>query len=191
MANTNAPKGFSPVRHINGSAWNEAANLYYIPSTDTSAYYIGDAVVSIANADTNGVPAIAKATAGATVRGVIVGFVPDPSNLTLLNVPATKTKGYYAHVVDASDTVFAIQDDGVTALTATDVGLNANFTVAAPTGISPLSATVLNTATPAITITLPLKILGLEQSQTNAFGAYARWLVVFNQHELMGNTVGV
>ena len=39
-------------------------------------------------------------------------------------------------------------------------------------------------ATPANTATLQLRLLGLSRKPDNAFGAYAKWLVKFNVHEL-------
>lgn len=46
MANANTPIGLKPVRTNTAAGWDGSANLYYIPSTDTNAYRIGDAVVS-------------------------------------------------------------------------------------------------------------------------------------------------
>ena len=61
MPNIVQPRGFSPVRQLGASDYNGAVNLYYIPQSDASAYYPGDAVKSAANGDANGVPAVQKA----------------------------------------------------------------------------------------------------------------------------------
>ena len=198
MPNVNAPRGLSPIQNADGSNWNQQANLYYIPSTDTDQYNIGDAVKSAAGADANGVPQIAKAAAGNTLRGVVVGFrVTTPDTLSgtslpleTLNVPATKTKDYYALVVDDPGVIFEIQDDGAVALTATAANKNANIVVANPT-FGPNSATTLNSSTVNTTQAFVLKIIGLVQRPDNAFGQYAKWRVKINQHELSGNTAGV
>ena len=103
MANTNIPRGFVPSRYADGTTWNGAANKYYIPSTDTNQYNPGDVVKSFAGADAFGVPAVTKITNGTdTPRGVILDVVVSPENnislvgtnldLTLQNIPATKTK---------------------------------------------------------------------------------------------------
>ena len=198
MANANAPRGLSPIQNGDGTPWNQQANMYYIPAADGSQYNIGDAVKSAAGGDANGVPQIAKAVAGDTLRGVIVGFrVTNPDTLAgtalpleTLNVPATKTKDYYALVVDDPSVIFEIQDDGAAALTAAACNKNANIVVTNPT-FGPNSASTLNSSTVAVTSTFVLKIIGLVQRPDNAFGAYAKWRVKINQHELMGNTAGL
>lgn len=201
MANYVAPRGFVPVRYLNGAAWNGAANIYYIPSTDTNQYSPGDAVVSANTADVNGIPAVTKATGTATVRGVIVGvqvtLYNNPSiqgydiDLTTQAIPAAKTKGYYVLVVDDPQVLFQIQDDGLNALTASAVGQNASFTVVNPTAPQQNSASVLASGTVATTASLNLKIMSLMQQPNNAFGVNANWVVKFNQHELQGNTAGI
>ena len=46
MANANTPIGLEARQDNTAAGWDGSANLYYIPSTDTNAYRIGDAVVS-------------------------------------------------------------------------------------------------------------------------------------------------
>lgn len=191
MANQNRPKGLVPVRHKNGSPWNQQTTRYYIPSTDTNAYYFGDLVKSAADADADGVPQVVKAAAGDTVRGVIVGTTVTGDNLDILNIPATKTRDYYVYVVDDPSVVFELQDDGAATLTAAAANKNANFKVAVPTAPANQSATTLDSTTPNTTQALPLRILGLRPNQNTPFGAYSVWYVMINQHELMGNTAGV
>jgi hypothetical protein len=205
MANISQPRGFLPVRYLNGAAWNGGTNLYHIPSTDTNQYNPGDAVKTAATgADANGIPDVAKITNGTdTVRGVVVGCLTANPNtpslvgtnldLTVQNIPATKTRDYYVLVVDDPQVVFQIQDDGITTanLVAASVGLNASFTVTNPTSPQQNSATVLLSSSFATTQGLNCKILGLAQLPNNSFGAKAQWLIKFNQHELMGNTAGI
>jgi hypothetical protein len=201
MANLNAPRGFVPIRTITAASWNAQENLYYIPSTDGSAYYPGDAVKSAAVSDANGVMGVQKALGTDTVRGVITGVLAvapgNPSlvgtvlDLSLLSVPASKARAYYVLVADSPETIFELQDDGLNTLTATAVNKNASFTVAVPTSPQQYSASVLNTASVAVTQALNLKIMGLVQRADNAFGINAKWQVMFNQHELMGNTAGI
>ena len=56
MANVNAPSGFSPIQYGGSASSNQQVRTYYIPSTDTSAYYIGDVVKTAAGGDANGTP---------------------------------------------------------------------------------------------------------------------------------------
>lgn len=201
MANINAPRGLVPVRYLDASAWNGATNMYYIPSTDPSAYSPGDIVKSAAVSDGNGVMGIQKALGTDIIRGVFIGFMQSPPyvnsflaptlDLTLQTIPAVKTRSYYAFIVDDPTVIFEVMDDGLTVLTATAVNKNASLTVTNPTPPVQNSATVLTTASVAVTATLNFRIMGLVQRDDNTFGQFARWLVRANQHELMGNTAGV
>lgn len=204
MANLVAPRGFVPSRYLDGSAWNGAVNMYWVPSTDNNQYNPGDAVKSAAGGDANGIPQIVKAAGTDTVRGVIVGIlVANPNNpslvginldLTVQNTPSTgKTHDYYMLICDDPTVIFAIQDDGLNAGTtiATACNKNASFTVANPTSPRQNSAEVILSSSIAVTQALNLKLMGLLQVPNNAYGANATWLVRWNQHELMGNTAGV
>lgn len=202
MPNRNAPQGFVPVRYLTGSSWDGQSNMYFIPSTDGSAFAVGDAVKSAAGGDANGVPAVAKAAGTDVVRGVIVGCLPSAPygqslqgvalDLAVQTIPATKLKGYYVLVVDDPNVLFEVQDDAVGGpLTATACNKNATFTVANPAGVSQVSGSQLTIASVAVTSTLNLKIVGLSQRDDNAFGANAKWLVKFNLHELLGGTAGL
>ncbi len=205
MANFVQPRGFVPARYLNGAAWSGGANMYYIPSTDTNQYNPGDVVLTAAvGADANGIPAVTKNTTGTgVVRGVVIGcllavpnqvsLVGTNLDLTVQNIPATKTRNYYVLVVDDPKVIFQIQDDGITTanLVAASVGLNASFTVTNPTAPAQNSATVLLSSSFATTAALTVKLFGLSQIPNNAFGANATWDVIFNQHEFQGNTAGV
>lgn len=194
MANTVAPIGLAASRLLSGADWNQQGNTYYIPSTDTNAYYVGDPVASIHAMDANGVPGVGIATAGSPIRGVIMAVVPQPAGANALqynSVPASKGgNAYYVIVADDPNIIFTIQDDGLNTLTGTAINKNANFTLAAPSTQWQFSATVLNTGSVATTSTLNLRILGITQTPSNAPGAYATWDVLINNHELRGGTAG-
>lgn len=196
MANINRPNGFSPVSTVTGANWSGQARMYYIPSTDPNAYYVGDAVKSTEGSDPNfGYAQIVKVTASPGVgplRGITIGFLTNPTSPQLVSLPATKSIAYYALVVDDPNVIFECTDDGITTgnLVATAVGQNSQFTVAAPTPTTlPFSQSVLlsssfNSANP----TYPFKIVGYRNDGQNALGAYCRWYVVINNHELKGGT---
>ena len=202
MANAIGPRGFVPSRYMDGSNWNGATNLYVVLSTEGNQINVGDTVKSAAGGDANGIPAVTKITNGTDAcRGVVVGCLAanpnDPSlvgtqiDLTVQNIPATKSKNYYVLVADDPNLLFELQDDGLAALTSTSCNKNATYTVANPTAPAQNSATVLSTASVNTTNTLSLKIVGLAQKPNNAYGANANWLVRFNLHELFGSTAGV
>jgi len=197
MANINAPFGFRPVMHLNGSSYNGQSNLYYVAASNGNAIYIGDAVISAATGDANGVPGVAKATAGTeTVRGVVVGILGAYPGTSMqgaaLNleqpgyIPAANATAVYVLVADAADLVCEIQCGSVaTNLTTANLNKNASFTVAAPSvATNPISGSYLANATIATTNTLNLKIRGLVKEPNNAVGAYQKVYVSFNLHEL-------
>ena len=201
MANVNQPKGFVPSRYQNANPYTGAANLYCVPSSDGTQINVGDPVSTVAGGDANGIPYVTKATGTAGPRGVVVGVLPagynNPSlvgvnlDLTIQNIPATKTKAYYILVADDPDILFEVQDDGLSALTNTSCNKNASFTVANPTSPGQNSASVLSTASVGTVNTLNLKLVGLVQKPSNAFGVNALWLVKWNLHEFNSPTVGV
>lgn len=202
MPNSVAPRGFVPLRYLDGSNWNGATNTYCIPSTDTNPVAVGDAVKSAAGGDAAGVPYVTRASGTDTVRGVVIAVLPTAPNnpslvgtaldLTMQGVPASKSRDYYVLVLDDPNVLFELQDDGVNALTSAACNKNASFTVTAPTSPQQNSASVLNSASVATTQSLNLKLMGLVQAPGNDYGTRARWVVRFNQHELGGcNTAGV
>ena len=198
MANLNAPFGFSPIIYGTSGNNNQQQRVYYIPSTDTSAYYIGDVVKTIDGSDTNGTPAIAKCATGNVPRGVVSGVLINNPNLpsiqgvnldlTTTSIPASKSADYYVLVNDDPDQVFLIQGDGTTFVT-TDVNKNATYTVAAPSLSNQMSASVLTGTTTFSTAVL--KIVGIEPIPGNNLGPYVRFMVMFNNHEFNRPSVGV
>lgn len=209
MANANKPMGLTPVNDRVSAPYNGQANIYWIPAADTNSYAVGDPVVSIQNADQNGVPGITLATAGTgnPIRGVVVGlgtantggFQLNPeggmfnvNNLNQIIRPTgAQATDYYVMVVDDPNVVFEIQEVGTgTYFTATtSVGLNANLLAGANNGY--YSGWQLNNVGAAVTATLQVRILGLVRRQDNAYGQYAKWLVKINNHELSAGTAGV
>jgi hypothetical protein len=200
MANVNRPSGLTPVKYANGAAWDGKLNMYYIDSANASAFAKGDPVMLSGTGDSNGVPGIVLATAGATnpVLGCVMGMAGtkygassgDPASLGTIVVPATKTKNYYVLVCDDPDVIFEIQEgtDGA-ALSQTSIGLN--FDLKSGTNNGFVSGWVMDNDTGATGATLQLKALGLAQRPDNAFGTYAKWLVKINLHAFRAGVAGV
>ena len=190
MANIDAPKGLVPVGHLRGG--NIVARMYYLPSTDGTIIGIGDLVklagtagaagVVVSGQDVEGMPEIDRSAAGDLHVGVVVGFLANPDNLAAKHRAASTAR--IALVVDDPDVIFEIQEvSGGTALTATEVGLNANVaTVGDASTTTGLSTTELDNATEASTADLDLKIWGLAKRPDNAYGEHAKWLVLINTH---------
>ena len=198
MANTNTPKGFSPVGALHSSNYSEKGRMYAIPTSDTSnSYAIGDCVMSAASSDANGVPYVQKwggvATTSALSLGIIVGISPADAGVSLVAsnldltqtyiLAGTRTAVRYVFVVDDPLAVFEVQFDS-TAVAVTDLHKNAAVTVSASvahTPSTPYSTMVLTS--PATTATLPIRIIGAVQRPDNAVGAYVDVLCKWNYHE--------
>src|SRR5665811_1934741 len=140
MANTNRPRGFSPISTSAGNPWNQQATLYSIPTDGTNTYSIGDVVMRAAGSDADGIPNIVKWTGvsavGSLPLGVIVGFrVADPSvslvgtSLALEKVYLNKSAGqHYAYVIDDPDCIYEIQGDS-TVWATSSANLNCSVTI--------------------------------------------------------------
>lgn len=196
MPNINKPSGFSPVGYLNGAPWNGQARLYSIAANYGTALYIGDPVISSGTADANGVPGIQIGATTGALRGVIVGLgvseglMADPTNLDRVYRPASDTRVWYAMVADDPNIIFEVQEESNgTQLAATEVGLNTISKSGTGNGyVSGWMIPSATGATPNTTATLQLRLLGLARRPDNAFGAYAKWLVQINVHELAHGT---
>jgi hypothetical protein len=204
MANVNKPNGFSPVGNLLGGKWNEQGRVYAIPTSDTTnSYAIGDCVMSAAGSDVNGIRYIQKwggaTTTSALPLGIIVGVrVADSSvslvgttlDLTQTYIPAgTRTTVRYVYVVDDPFVLFEAQFNA-TGATQAQLSLNAAVTISAANQTSlstssPFSDMVLSG--PAVTATLPIRLLGavqrVDNEVTSAASPYVRVLCKFNYHE--------
>lgn len=202
MANSAAPRGFTPSRYRNGSPYMGSVTLYCIPQAEANQIGPGDAVKTLAGGDANGISYITKITNGTdAARGVVVGILVAAPNLpSLLGVnldltvqyaPASKARDYYALVVDDQDVIFEIQDNGLSALGTAACNKNASFTVTNPTSPQQNSGSVILNSSVATTNTLPLKLIGAVQKPNNdPTQASCAWLVMWNLHEFNGSTAG-
>ena len=200
MPNTNRPSGLSPVKHLQSTAFNGQGNIYQIPAADVNAFAIGDPVISSGSGDTNGVPGVTISLATGPIRGVILGLGTseggtfNPNNLNLTYRPSgAQTTDWYAIVADDPNLIFEVQEhSNGTALAATEIGLNTVLFQQANNGfVSGWQVASFTDAAPAVTATLQVRLLGLSRRADNAYGAYAKWLVLINSHELRGGTIGV
>lgn len=193
MANTSRVNGLRPVKYLNGAAWNGQATLYFIPSTNATATFVGDLVKLDTTGDTaaagglaRGIRTVVQAAAGDPSVGVIVGLAIDPTNL---NTPQYRSasQGRYVYVADDPNVLFEIQSNGTTAVA--DVGLNANAVVGAGSTTTGASGMQLDAASQATTATLQLKIIELSQRVDNdATSANDKVIVKINNHQLAAGT---
>lgn len=206
MANVSRPRGFVPVRHINGSPWNGQFQTFLVDSGDGTALYVGDAVKIAGGAgvagqtvfgqNVEGMATITRCASGAAEQlmvGVVVGFSPDPNNLMKKYRAASESR--LAYVVTDKSVIYEIQEDGATSnLAAADIGLNAPFSTTAGDTTTGLSGMQLIGNSKATTATLPCKIVGLSRRVDNAFGLAstdkAKIEVLLNTGVYMENVAG-
>jgi hypothetical protein len=198
MANVDSPFGLRPVRYMSGAPYNGAVNAYSTAAGDATAIYVGDPVIISGTAQTiNGViyQDVDQAATGDVIVGVVVGVDPvlgsgaNGRDSTVYRAASTQRIVY---VADDPNLLFEIQEvSGGTALTANDIGLNANFVVAAGSTTTGLSGVELNNATEATTNTLDLQIVGFQNRVGNEIGEHAKWLVRLNRHQRANQVAGI
>jgi hypothetical protein len=192
MANVDTPFGLRPVRYLSGAPYNAAVNHYSTATGDSTAIYIGDPVILSGTSQTiNGLvySDVDQAATGDVIVGVVVGVMPITRDSLLYRAASTQR---ILLVADDPNLVFEIQEvSGGTALAANDIGLNANFVVAAGSTYTGMSGVELNNATEATTNTLDLKIVGLANRTDNEIGEHAKWLVRINRHQYANQVAGI
>ena len=204
MANISKIRGFTPVKHTNGSPYNGQANIYFVPASDGTALFVGDPVKLLADANAQGVQQVTKATAGAAVLGVVVGIIntkldPIAGGMTggsiSIDTPVYRpaSTGQYVLVCDSPDVVYEVEaSTGANAaysFAVADVGLNADLTTVAGSTTTGTSGASLNMAGAATTATLQWKILGVVQRPDNEItGQYTKVLVKINNAQMGAGT---
>lgn len=193
MANTNAPFGLRPVRHANGTPWTGQARHYYIPSGDSTNYFIGDPVDIVGDSNdaevfgqfpANTLSEIGLATLadGNKCIGAIVGFLPSNRDSTVYGAASTER---VALVADDPDLIFEVQDDGGGTLSADTVGLNAILISGSGSTTTGLSGYAMDGGTgtaPSADASNMLLIRGLSKKMGNTVADYAIWEVQINMH---------
>lgn len=191
MANADNACGLKPVRHITGAPYNGAADIYSTASGDGTAIYVGDPVkLSGTSTTINGqvFTDVDQAATGDIIVGVVVGVLPDTSASLIYRAASTVRRLLVA--TDPS-LLYEIQEvSGGTPLAAADIGLNADFVVAAGSTVTGKSGVELNNVGEATTATLDLQIVGLQARADNAVGEHAKWLVRINRHQFANQVAG-
>lgn len=203
MASVSRIAGFRPVKTITGAAWNGQANLYFVPSSDSTVIMVGDAVKLLGDARAaTGVPTVTRAGATDVAVGIVVGIVfsgvGDANNIppvTDLNTPVYRraSTDRYLLVCDDPNVVYEVQYAGTSVAAATitaNVGLNGQFTTTAGSTASGSSGMQLDSSGLATTATLPLKITGFPARPDNIPGdTYFSYYVKLN-HTVNGSGTG-
>ncbi len=199
MANANAPFGLRPVNMLNSGPFTGAVKAFSIAAGDGTATYIGDPVKGAGTSQfINGqtYTDVVQAATGDVITGVVVGVEPVTSSSTIYRVASTQRIVY---VNIEPNALYEIQQvSGGTALTANDIGLNADFVVAAGSAYTGMSGVALNNVGEATTNTLDLKIVGIVNRADNDPGSAvttgadaSRFLVRINRHLYSNQIAGV
>lgn len=213
MANIDNPNGFKIMGTLSGSPWQGAVRQYTLDATH-AALGVGDLVQMTAD----GYPDILAA--GETqMLGVVVACYPHvatevngkkgdsflSTGSLSLDIPAKNqialnTAGVIAVCV-APDIILVAQEDAdTTPLTLADIGLNVEIIGGGPNAATGLSDMEIDSSSAATTNTLPLRLLGLEQTPGNELASVAsaagrpqnaRWLVTPANHTFKGLNVGI
>ena len=198
MANTNAPFGLRPARHVDGTPWNGATIRCYCSASYATALYIGDPVLwttALTEKDATACYPTINVSAGTTgtiIRGVITSFEPRPQDLTQQYRPASQER--WANVVLATpDLIFQVRDDGDATPSKVFPGQNAVLASGSSSTVTGLSAYVLDgSTTPTTTQAHTLHIVGLADISNNELGDYAIWDVIINtSRNATGSYVGI
>lgn len=191
MANADAARGLSPVMYLGGACYTGGANRYYVPSTDSTAIYIGGLVKLAGSADSDGVPTVTGNVAtGDAVVGVVTGVEIVTQDSTIYREASVAR---YVYVADDPNLLFEVQEDsGGAALAATAVGNVADLTGftsgSTATGLSAIEIDS-STATASGDGTQDVVIVRLARKADNEIGTNANWLVRLNNHAFVdGNT---
>lgn len=188
MPNTNFVRGLTPLRDAGSKVESGGLEMFHVPAADATALYIGDPVVKAGSADAAGIATVTRAAAAGPITGVVEGFVPNGTT----DFPGHRAASTTAYVLVRTDpnTLYEVQSN--TALTAADIGANANMTIAAGNANSRRSGVSLDAASIATaTATAALKIVGLSPRPGNEFGAFNKAVVKINNSTEANATAGV
>jgi len=175
--------GLKPVRYKDGAPYNGAANVYYVPASDSTALFVGDPVIIAGSGDAEGVPSITRAAAGDRITGVVVGFAPLPTGAA--GSTSAVNRGYraaseadYVLVADDTDLLFEATEDAVGgAMAVADIGLNVDLVAAAGSAVTKQSGYALDSSTKATT-SAQVRVNGVSRRVNNTIGSAATvWLV--------------
>jgi hypothetical protein len=199
MPNTNTPFGLRPVANLSGNPYAGATRQYSVAAGDATAIFIGDPVKLAATSQfINGqvFKDVVQAATGDVIVGVVVGVLPVTDESLIYRAASTQR---ILFVNDDPNAMFEIQQVSTgTALTANDIGLNANFVVGSGSTVTGYSGVTIDNTTEATTNTLDLKIVGMPSRVDNDPGsavgtgeASSKFYVRINRHAYVNQIAGV
>lgn len=191
MPNTNAPFGFRQYRGL-GSAPTYEQSVRLIKSDNTTATFFGDPVTNLNTGY------ITRATAGtAQITGIFAGckYLSTSQKRTVWSnfwPGADAAADVEAYIIDDPNAQFLVQAGG-TAIGLADIGLNIQFNLGTGNANTGISGAYVES--PAVTATLPFRIIGLDVDPPGSNGsdiasAYNYVIVGFNNVTSRNNGAG-
>lgn len=206
MANVDRASGFKPVRHLNGAPYNGQFKYFLMASGDGTATYVGDPVkiagssgaagLYVSGVNCEGLATVSRdesGTTGQAFAGVVVGFLPDPTDLSKKHRVASTNR--IAMVCNDPSVVYEVQEDAdTTPIASTSVGLACAIATTVGSSTTGISGMQLDSSTVNTTSTLPVKIIGLVKRPDNTLSTgttdKAKFEVFFNTGWFNPNSVG-
>ena len=161
---------------------------YAALAADSSQMAIGDAVIGSGTATAQGVPSVARANGGTgtEITGVIAGFAPDPTNLSLQGRTASTLREMKLQIDPMAE--YELEIGSVLAIT--DVGANFLLTANAPTASGNLVVSAMVSG--AADASGPLRLIRLvEPTDGTAIGAVGNTGVFTIIRSQLTNLTGV
>jgi len=192
MANVTERFGLRPSRQLNGSPFINAQNRYRVAANNSSNIFQGDVVIPFAS----GTIGRAVANTSTPAVGVFNGcFYTDPTTQkpTFKNfLPSSiNASDLVAFVIDAPDTVFEVNANGVFGVA--DIFKNFsinNVTGNTATGISLVQLDVANSGTDSTFLVQAIDISG-DVFNSDVTVSNANILVRINNHAYKAGTAGL
>lgn len=196
MANVSR-KGFWPVRYLNGSCWNGAAQVYAV-ATDVGTINIGDFVSmdggALSYGDSSYKTVVRAAATNTSVLGVLVGYevsAPGLSNGRTPNLDnpitvAATGKVQLVRVVDDMSVLFEGQTSSTTTFAVTALGLNCGLTLGTADATNGISTMEIDSTTFATNTTLPIRLVDVANRPDNPSDTNRKVLVKINASMLYG-----
>jgi hypothetical protein len=192
MANITERFGLRPSRQLNGSPFINAQNRYRVANNNSTSIYQGDVVIPFASGNIG--RAIANTSTAAV--GVFNGcFYTDPTTQkpTFKNyLPgSTVASDIVAFVIDAPDTVFEVNANGVFAVA--DIFKNFQINNASGSTATGISLVQLDIAESGVTSTYLVQAIDVSGDVTNSdvTVSNANILVRINNHFYKAGTAGL
>lgn len=199
MANPTTPYGLIGRKNLHSQPYNSGLMTFSTAAGNATAIFVGDLVTLAGTSQIiNGVvySDIVQGASGGVFCGVVVAVLPVTRDS--LNYRAASTQRLVVVETDPNAEFEIRQSAGGTALTANDVGLNANVVVGSGDTGTGWSGMALDNSTEATTNTLDLKITGMSSRPDNDVGTAAgtgeagsSFFVRINRHQFVNQVAGV